>query len=170
MRRLFWPGLIVAGVMAAHAGEPARPETYLTSLVAELRKDWPGNRTVNIVFHGHSVPAGYFKTPEVRSLEAYPHLVREGLARLFPHAVMNIIVSAKGGENSVDGAARFDRDVLLHSPDLVLIDYSLNDRRVGLEAAKAAWSKMIVAARDRGVPVILLTPTPDLKAKLGDPM
>src|SRR5262249_10775815 len=98
-----------------------------------------------------------------------PHLVREGLVRLFPHAVMNIIVSAKGGETSVDGAARFDRDVLAHSPDLVLIDYSLNDRRVGLEAAKAAGSKMIVAARDRGVPVILLTPTPDLKAKLGDP-
>ena len=22
---------------------------------------WPRNRTINIVFHGHSVPAGYFK-------------------------------------------------------------------------------------------------------------
>jgi len=169
MRRLSWLSLFLPAVFA-YAGEVARTESYLTSLVAELRKDWPGNRTVNIVFHGHSVPAGYFKTPEVRSLEAYPHLVREGLARLFPHAVMNVIVSAKGGEHSVDGATRFDRDVLAHNPDLVLIDYSLNDRRVGLEAAKAAWSKMIVAARDRGVPVILLTPTPDVKAKLGDPM
>jgi lysophospholipase L1-like esterase len=138
-------------------------------LVAELRKDWPGNRTVNVVFHGHSVPAGYFKTPEVRSLEAYPHLVREGLARLFPHAVINVIVSAKGGENAVDGAVRFDRDVLAHNPDLVLIDYSLNDRRVGLDAARAAWTRMIVAARNRGAAVILLTPTPDLKSNLGDP-
>jgi acyl-CoA thioesterase I len=169
MRRLFWPGLVLAGVLTAHAGEPARPETYLTSLIAELRKDWPGNRTVNIVFHGHSVPAGYFRTPEVRSLEAYPHLVREGLARLFSHAVINVIISAKGGEDSVDGAARFERDVLAHNPDVVLIDYSLNDRRPGLEAARAAWTKMIVAARNRGAAVILLTPTPDLRASLGDP-
>jgi hypothetical protein len=170
MRRLFWPCLLVAGgVIAAHAGEPARAESYLASLIAELGKDWPGNRTVNIVFHGHSVPAGYFKTPEVRSLEAYPHFVREGLARLFPHAVINVIVSAKGGENAVEGAARFDRDVLAHNPDVVLIDYSLNDRRVGLDAARAAWSRMIVAARSRGAAVILLTPTPDLKANLGDP-
>jgi lysophospholipase L1-like esterase len=115
------------------------------------------------------VPAGYFKTPEVRSLEAYPHLVREGLARLFPHAVINVIVSARGGENAVDGAARFNRDVLAHNPDLVLIDYSLNDRRVGLEAARAAWTRMIVAARNRGAAVVLLTPTPDLKSTLGDP-
>jgi lysophospholipase L1-like esterase len=169
MRRLSWLGLVVAGVLAAYAGDVAPTESYLAPLVAELRKDWPGNRTVNIVFHGHSVPAGYFRTPEVRSLEAYPHLVREGLARLFPHAVINVVVSAKGGENSVEGAARFNRDVLAYNPDLVLIDYSLNDRKVGLDAARAAWTEMIVAARNRGVAVILLTPTPDLKSKLGDP-
>jgi lysophospholipase L1-like esterase len=169
MRRLSCLRLVVAGVLAAYAGEAAPTESYLAPLVAELRKDWPGNRTVNIVFYGHSVPAGYFNTPEVRSLEAYPHLVREGLARLFPHAVINVIVSAKGGENAVDGAVRFDRDVLSHNPDLVLIDYSLNDRRAGLDAARAAWTKMIVAARNRGAAVILLTPTPDLKSNLGDP-
>jgi lysophospholipase L1-like esterase len=160
---------MLAGAVAAHAGEPARAESYLASLVAELHKDWPANRTVNIVFHGHSVPAGYFRTPEVRSLEAYPHLVREWLTRLFPHAVINVIVSAKGGEDSMEGVARFERDVLAHNPDVVLIDYSLNDRRPGLDAARAAWTKMIVAARNHGTRVILLTPTPDFKAHLGDP-
>jgi len=34
-----------------------------TYLKTELQKEWPKNRAMNIVFHGHSVPAGYFKTP-----------------------------------------------------------------------------------------------------------
>mgnify|MGYP000128772136 CR=1 FL=1 len=41
---------------------------YLDSLKTELQKTWPNNNTVNLVFHGHSVPAGYFKTPEVNTL------------------------------------------------------------------------------------------------------
>jgi alpha-L-fucosidase len=157
-------GALGIGAVQAAAASPA---SYLSPLLAELEKDWPANRTVNIVFHGHSVPAGYFKTPEVRSLEAYPHLVRAELARRFPHAVINVIVTAKGGEDSVSGAARFEQDVLAKNPDVVLIDYSLNDRRPGLYAAAEAWTKMIRAATEKGIKVILLTPTPDLRAKLG---
>lgn len=161
-------GMLMGAAVAARA-EVAPPAEYLATVIAELRKDWPANRTINLVVHGHSVPAGYFKTPEVRSLEAYPHLVRVELARMFPHAVINVIVTAIGGENSVSGAARFERDVLAKNPDIVVIDYSLNDRRAGLEAAQAAWSAMIRKAKERGAKVILATPTPDLKARLGDP-
>lgn len=170
MRIEFIAALLSLVLIPGHvaAAEPAPPGSYLSSVIGELRKDWPANRTINIVCHGHSVPSGYFKTPEVRTLEAYPHLVREGLARLFPHAVVNVIVSSRGGEHSVDGAVRFERDVLGHQPAVVLIDYSLNDRAIGLEAAKAAWVKMIRSARDSGAKVILLTPTPDLSASLGD--
>ena len=41
---------------------------------AERTKAWPKNRTINLVFHGHSVPTGYQKTPEVRTFESYPQL------------------------------------------------------------------------------------------------
>ncbi len=34
---------------------------YLKEIKLELKKEWPKNRTINLVFHGHSVPAGYFK-------------------------------------------------------------------------------------------------------------
>jgi lysophospholipase L1-like esterase len=125
-----------------------------------LQVDWPHNRTVNIVCHGHSVPAGYFRTPEVRPLESYPHLLRAGLARRYPHSVVNVIVTAIGGEHSEAGAARFDEQVLCHRPDVLSIDYGLNDRRIGLERAKAAWLSMIRRARDAGAKVLLLTPTP----------
>lgn len=143
--------------------------TYLANITTELEKSWPTNRTVNIVCHGHSVPSGYFKTPEVHLLEAYPALLRRALAKQFPHAVFNVIVTSIGGEDAAHGATRFERDVLTHQPDVVCIDYSLNDRRGGLEKARAAWISMIEKAQAAGEKVILLTPTPDQSAKLNDP-
>lgn len=147
----------------------AAPATYLAAVAGQLTRDWPCNRIVNIVCHGHSVPAGYARTPEVRMLDAYPHLLRAGLSGRFPHAVFNVIVTAIGGEQSEQGAKRFEADVLSLKPDLVTIDYALNDRRIGLARAEAAWRKMIEACLANDLPVILLTPTMDLSAKLDDP-
>jgi lysophospholipase L1-like esterase len=76
--------------------------------------------------------------------------------------VINVIVTAIGGENSVQGAARFKQDVLCHQPDLITIDYGLNDRGVSLEEAEAAWRQMIEDAQERAIPVILLTPSWDM--------
>jgi hypothetical protein len=135
----------------------------------ELTKSWPKNRAIHLVFHGHSVPAGYHKTPEVKPFESYPHLVMLELKRRHPTAVINTIVTAIGGENSVSGAARFERDVLIHRPDAVFIDYALNDRRLPLEQVEKAWLSMIQAAKRQSIPVVLLTPTGDMTADLGDP-
>lgn len=140
----------------------AQYETYLLDVVREMGKPWPGNRTVNIVCHGHSVPAGYFTTPVIDTLNAYPHQVLVGLKERFAYAAVNVIVTAIGGENSAEGAARFEGEVLCHRPDVVTIDYALNDRRIGLAQANAAWREMIEQALARGVKVILLTPTHDV--------
>lgn len=157
------------GIGWAEEQKTADRETYLAGLSEEMKVEWPDNRTINIVFHGHSVPAGYFKTPLVNTLNAYPHLLLVGLKERFPHAVINVIVTAIGGESSDSGAKRFEQDVLTHRPDLVFIDYALNDRRLGLEEAKAAWSSMIESAQARNIKVVLLTPTGDQRAKLDDP-
>jgi acyl-CoA thioesterase-1 len=93
-------------------------------------------------------------------------LLRVALAERYTNAVINVIVTAIGGENSVKGALRFGADVLSLKPDVVLIDYALNDRRIGLEAARTNWVTMIEAAQAAGAKVILLTPTPDQSAKL----
>lgn len=145
-------------------------ETYLIDVVRELTKTWPNNRTVNVICHGHSVPAGYFATPTVDSLNAYPHQLLVGLKERFAFGVLNVIVTATGGEDAERGAARFEDEVLCHRPDVVCIDYALNDRRIGLERAGAAWRKMIETALARQVKVILLTPTLDvLTTRSGDP-
>ena len=170
-----WPVLLC--MMSSCATSPpleknpalADAQTYLAPVVADLEKSWPTNHTINIVCHGHSVPAGYARTPEVRTFDAYPHLLHRGLNERFPHAVVNVIVTAIGGENAESGAARFGRDVLALHPQVVMIDYALNDRRIGLVRAEKAWRAMIEAALKEKVKIILLTPTADLSAKLDDP-
>ena len=141
------------------------PSTYLQNICATLRTHWPQNRAINIVCHGHSVPAGYFATPRVDSLNAYPHLLREELAALYPFSVTNVIVSAIGGENSIAGSARFADDVLGHKPDVVTLDYGLNDRWASLAEVETAWRNMTTACVSRGIAVILMTPTFDLSIR-----
>ncbi len=137
-------------------------KTYLCKLVNELKKQWPENRTVNIVCHGHSVPAGYFATPYVDTFNSYPHLLHRKLKERFPFAVINVIVTAIGGENSISGAKRFKSDVLSLKPDLVLIDYGLNDRNLPEKYIRKAWVQMLSGAKDKDVYVLLLTPSWDI--------
>lgn len=136
---------------------------------AELRQTFPDNRTVNIVFHGHSVPSGFHLTPRVNPLESYPHLVRVRIAERYQTAVFNVITTSIGGENSVQGAARFADDVLPHRPDLILIDYALNDRPLPLEDIEEAWRSMIAEAKAADIPVMLLTPTGATNADFTNP-
>ena len=150
------------------SAQVASSEHYLSPVISMLETKWPTNRAVNIVFHGHSVPSGYFKTPTVDSLHAYPNLLRVALAEKYTNAVVNIIVTAIGGEASNKGAARFAADVLTHKPDVVFIDYALNDRGLGLACARTNWINMIEQAQAAGAKIILLTPTPDQSAKLDD--
>ncbi|MFH0760238.1 MAG: nucleoside hydrolase [Bacteroidota bacterium] len=137
-------------------------------LLHDLTVQWPENRTINLVFNGHSVPAGYFKTPTVNTLEAYPYQVLQELKKLYPYAVVNVIVTAIGGENSEQGAKRFENEVLVYQPDVLFIDYALNDLGIGAYRARQAWESMIRKAQERNIRVILLTPSPDQRIDLLD--
>ncbi len=146
----------------------AAPSTYLADLKNEMSLEWPANRTINLIFHGHSVPAGYFKTPQVNTLNAYPYQVLKLLKDNYPNAVINVINTSIGGENSMSGSKRFKKEVLNHRADVIFIDYALNDRKLGLVEARKAWEKMIKQAQKVGAKIILLTPTPDLKVDLSE--
>ena len=159
----------VSGGAQQSEAKAAAPLTYLADVCSQCHRQWPTNRMVQIVCHGHSVPAGYFRTPVVETFNAYPHLLHQGIAARFPFAVVNVTVTAIGGENSESGARRFERDVISLRPDVVTIDYSLNDRGIGLARAEAAWRCMLTNATAHGIKVILLTPTPDQSADLSNP-
>ena len=161
--------LILSSFRSFQDPEFADPASYLNDIKVELNKKWPHNRTVNLVFHGHSVPAGYYKAPLVKPFGAYPLMLLKELKELYPYAVINIINTSIGGENAVSGANRFESDVLVHKPDVLFIDYSLNDRGVGLEKSREAWSSMIDKALDRNIKIILLSPSPDTQTDILEP-
>jgi acyl-CoA thioesterase-1 len=149
------------------SGQSVKPDSnYLSAIRAELRKPWPSNRTINIVFHGHSVPAGYWHDHEVHTLESYPNLLLKKLKAKYPYAVINVIITAIGGENAINGELRFDSTVLNHKPDVLIIDYALNDRSAGLEKSRNAWVKMIASALKQNIKVILVTPSPDQRVDI----
>ena len=128
--------MTVAGCLATAMTSPGNAQadsaTYLDNIKVELQKKWPANRTINLVFHGHSVPSGYANTPHVHRLESYPFLVLKDLEQKYPYAVVNAITTSIGGENSEQGEKRFIKDVLIHRPDVLFIDYALNDRQLGI--------------------------------------
>jgi lysophospholipase L1-like esterase len=167
----FFIYLLILLLSAAHNQQvfaQAKSADYLNDIKTELKKEWPKNRTINLVFHGHSVPSGYFKTPVVNTFESYPFLFFKQLKEIYPNAVVNVITTAKGGENSVNGEKRFKKDVLTHKPDVLFIDYALNDRVGGIEQSKKAMTKMIKAALKKHIKVILFTPTPHQNFNLLD--
>jgi lysophospholipase L1-like esterase len=157
--------ILALTLSSSFAAEPGLPP----ALLAEFGKKWPKNRAINLVFHGHSVPSGYHKTPEVKPFESYPHLLYQDLKQRFPYSAINVIVTAIGGENSITGEQRFERDVLTHNPDVIFIDYALNDRRQDAAKVEAAWRSMVHMAKGRNIPVVLLTPTGDSSADLSNP-
>lgn len=156
-------------LLASCTAMPAQESPLPPALLTELKKEWPKNRTIHLVFHGHSVPAGYHETPEVKPFESYPLMAMQKIQKANPHAVINAITTAIGGEDSVKGAARFERDVLSLRPDIIFIDYALNDRRQPEAEVEKAWRSMAKAAKAKGVPVVFLTPTGARGVKIDDP-
>jgi lysophospholipase L1-like esterase len=135
---------------------------YLANVINELKKTWPQNRIINLVFHGHSVVAGYFNTPNINTFDSYPILALKAITSKYPTVPVNCIRTAIGGENAEQGEKRFDSTVLNHKPDVLFIDYALNDRAIGIERAQIAWEAIIKRALTKNIKTILLTPTPDL--------
>ncbi len=135
---------------------------YLDSLKQELKVKWPNNRTINLVFHGHSVPTGYTTKGVLDRMHSYPLQTLKAVNDHYPYSVINTITTSIGGEQAEQGAKRM-QDVFTHKPDVIFIDYALNDRGIGLERAKVAWELMIKQILEQDIKLILLTPTPDLR-------
>jgi acyl-CoA thioesterase-1 len=155
-------------LLSFQADKTPLPVNYLATIKSELVKQWPANRTINLVFHGHSVPAGYFKTPEVNTFDSYPYILLKKIKAAYPYAVINIITTAIGGEHSVNGEKRFENEVVIHKPDVLFIDYALNDKAIPLQQTLVAWQSMIEKALAKNIKVILLTPSPDQSINILD--
>ncbi len=81
---------------------------------------------VTIVAFGDSITAGF----AVR--RGFPSFWKERLAQEYPDARIEMINSGSSGDTTQDGVARLDWAVLSYEPDLVTINFGINDCVLGL--------------------------------------
>lgn len=98
-----------------------------------------------------------------RASEAYPALLGHELGRLYPFAQPCVLNAGGSGDNAVNGRKRLSRDVLFARPDLVIVNFGLNDSmnpdtEGGLTRYRAAMKGIFDDVRASGAECLLLTP------------
>ena len=79
---------------------------------------------VTVCFLGGSITQGSLSsTPET----CYAYRTYDWIRGRFPEATVKYVNAGIGGTTSVFGAARAEKDVLAYDPDLVVVEFSVND-------------------------------------------
>lgn len=97
----------------------------LDNLVYKLKND----EEITVVYLGGSVTAGAGASSGDKT--SWRGLTGEWLANMFPNANIIRKNSAMGGSGSMLGAFRTDVDVLAYDPDLVFVEFAVNDSYSG---------------------------------------
>jgi lysophospholipase L1-like esterase len=107
--------------------------------VEKTRRDLEAGSDATIVAFGDSITAGF----AVR--RGFPSLWKEMLQQKFPEAKVEMINSGISGDTSQDGLARLDWAVLSYEPDLVTINFGINDAvlDISVDEFKANLIKMV---------------------------
>lgn len=77
---------------------------------------------VTVVFIGGSITVG-----GEQHKEGYVHFLPSWLKSHYPGSNIKVVNAGVSGSGSDYGAKRFERDVLVHNPDLILIEFCVND-------------------------------------------
>jgi lysophospholipase L1-like esterase len=125
--------------------------------VEKTRKNLENGCNVTIVAFGDSITAGYC----VR--RGFPSFWKELLAEKYPEAVVKMINSGTCGDTSMDGLARLDWAVLSYEPDLITINFGINDCALGLDLEEFEMNFVEMVRRIRAGPnseILLLSSQP----------
>ena len=117
-----------------------------------------------IVCFGDSVTQGI---PHVAPEDTFPALLQRRLNMRFAGEYSFDVVNAGvGGENSAEGLARIETDVLAHNPALVIIEFGLNDiryepeKKLEKQQFAANLEKMHAILNEKNIRTIFTTPNP----------
>jgi lysophospholipase L1-like esterase len=127
-------------------------------------------RPVLIACLGDSVTHGVFDLFVDASDQYIPHhMPDQGYAarlgrklnELFPVAAVTVLNAGISGDGSAGGLERVERDALSFQPDLVIVNFALNDSmsgEAGLEKYAANMREIFRRILDSGAEALLLTP------------
>ncbi len=134
----------------ADEGDPQRS-------VAVTLRDLENGCNVTIVTFGDSITAGY----AVR--RGFPSFWKEMLQRKYPDTRIEMINSGVSGDTTMDGLARLDWSVLSYEPDLLTINFGINDCVLGLGLDEFEVNFVEMVRRIKGGPgseILLLSSQP----------
>lgn len=114
--------LSLAGVLLASASRAAAGESLRFDLFDAKAKS---GEQVTVVFLGGSLTWGANATDPQRT--SYRARLSQMLMDTYPHTPFVFHDAAIGATGSQLAIFRLDRDVLAHEPDLVLVDFTVND-------------------------------------------
>ncbi len=91
--------------------------------LAKVFKRAQAGEEITVAYLGGSITQGSSAGNEL----CYARLTTDWLEEKFPEAKINYVNAGIGATGSYIGVYRTDRDVLVHKPDLVFVDFSVND-------------------------------------------
>lgn len=125
--------------------------------VARTRSDLEAGADVTIVAYGDSITAGF----AVR--RGFPSFWKQMLVEKYPEAGVEMINSGISGDTTMDGLARLDWAVLSYEPDLISINFGINDCVLGLGLEELEMNLVEMVRRIRAGPgseILLLSSQP----------
>ena len=125
--------------------------------VEKTRRDLESGADATIVCFGDSITPGY----AVR--RGFPSFLLESLRQRFPDSKIEMINSGICGDTSQDGLGRLDWAVLSYEPDLVTINFGINDCLLVLSLEEFEMNLVEMVRRIRAGPdseILLLSSQP----------
>ena len=111
---------------------------------------------VKIAYIGGSITEGYSDNITLKTEEKWVDMSTKWLDEQFPESEITYVNAGLSGTPSILGNVRLDRDVLAYDPDVVFVEFAVND---GMEANyKNAYESLVrtLLTQDKDIAVVLL--------------
>ncbi len=119
----------------------------------ELEKEGP----ITIVAFGDSITHGSLLN-EINYETVYWNLLRKKILDVRNYVPVNVINAGIGGVSAKSSISRIDKQVLVYSPDLVIVCFGLNDVNGTVEDYLSSLRTIFEKCRNSGADVIFMTP------------
>ncbi|MBP85958.1 MAG: hypothetical protein CMJ64_04445 [Planctomycetaceae bacterium] len=140
--------LALIGMAGASAADEAS--------VSDVAKQLAAGQKTRIVCFGDSITGVYYHTGGER---AWCDMLGFALQKANPRANIEMINAGISGHTTVNGLARFEKDVLAKKPHLVVVMFGMNDvTRVPLDDFRKNMRTIARRCLDDGSAVVLCTP------------
>ncbi|MFC3802856.1 SGNH/GDSL hydrolase family protein [Cohnella sp. GCM10012308] len=108
------------------------------------------------LLEGGPVRIAFFGESTTRS-GRWPYRLARALRDTYPQAAIRTSNVAIGGENAIQGALRYADEVRAVAPDLIILEYMLNDSFSPEGRTEQAISGILERLREDGIPCLIVT-------------